>query len=220
MADPIASGTNCHFFPLFSGNTWDQNPLASSLRVIAASHDGEKTRGNFQKTMIDPAVLHQIWTEHVDRLLLIARSIGEPAEDAVQEAFVRLAVQPELPQDPVAWLVRVLRNQLLGWHREGTRRRRREQARAAEQSWLAESPMGMGDEWSSLEITHQLQQLHDADRQIIVMHLWGELTFQQIADILGRSRSTVHRQYQRALAELRSLCSPSANSPSSLAEKP
>lgn len=194
--------------------------MASSLRVIATSHDGEKTRGNFQKTMIEPAVLHQIWTEHVDRLLLIARSIGEPAEDAVQEAFVRLAVQSEVPKDPVAWLVRVLRNQLLAWHREGSRRRRREQARAAESSWLAESPTEMSEEWSSLEITRQLQRLQNEDRQIIVMHLWGELTFQQIADILGRSRSTVHRQYQRALAELRSLCSTPSNASSLLAEKP
>jgi len=30
----------------------------------------------------------EAWDQHADRLLLIARSIGEPAEDAVREAFV------------------------------------------------------------------------------------------------------------------------------------
>ena len=163
--------------------------------------------------MIDPTILHQLWTENVDRLLLVARSIGEPAEDAVQEAFVRLAVQPALPNDPVAWLVRVLRNQLLAWHREGTRRRRREQARVTERPWFTEETLPGSDELSSTEVARNLRQLEDDARQIIVMHLWGSLTFQPIAEILGSSRSTVHRQYQRALADLRTHCSPSREYP-------
>ena len=152
--------------------------------------------------MIEPALLQQLWTENIDRLLLVARSIGEPAEDAVQEAFVRLAVQHDLPDDPVAWLVRVMRNQLLAWHREGTRRRRREQVRAAEAPWFAEKA-SRSDEVDWSEVAEQLRRLEDEPRQVIVMHLWGGLTFQQIAEILGSSRSTIHRIYQKALAELR-----------------
>ena len=38
--------------------------------------------------MLDPDKLTEIWDQHADRLLLIARSIGGPAEDAMQEAFV------------------------------------------------------------------------------------------------------------------------------------
>jgi RNA polymerase sigma factor (sigma-70 family) len=155
--------------------------------------------------MIEPALLQQLWTENIDRLLLVARSIGEPAEDAVQEAFVRLAVQHDLPDDPVAWLVRVMRNQLLAWHREGTRRRRREQVRAAEAPWFTEKA-SRSDEVDWSEVAEQLRRLEDEPRQVIVMHLWGGLTFQQIAEILGSSRSTIHRIYQKALAELRARC--------------
>jgi RNA polymerase sigma factor (sigma-70 family) len=155
--------------------------------------------------MIEPAVLHQLWTEHVDRLLLVARSVGEPAEDAVQEAFIRLAEQPMLPADPVAWLVRVIRNQMLTWHRERTRRRRREQSRAADTSWL-DGRESEHDQLYAQEVAEQLRHLDAEPRQVIVMHLWGRLTFEQIAEILSSSRSTVHRQYHRGLAELRSRC--------------
>jgi RNA polymerase sigma factor (sigma-70 family) len=155
--------------------------------------------------MIDPATLHQLWTEHVDRLLLVARSIGEPAEDAVQEAFIRLAQQPVMPDDPVAWLIRVIRNQILAWHREGVRRRKREQARVADGSWFA-VPDTDHESWGAGELPRLLAQLQVESRQVIVMHLWGGLTFDQIATILSRSRSTVHRQYQRGLAELRARC--------------
>lgn len=149
--------------------------------------------------MIEPEILHRIWIEHVDRLLLVARSIGEPAEDAVQEAFVRLAAQEQLPDEPLAWLVRVTRNQILAWRREGTRRRRREHASAAERPWLVIPPADA----EAADAAWRLRELPGEQRQVIVMHLWGGLTFQQIGKILGSSRSSAHRQYQQGLDELR-----------------
>ncbi len=35
------------------------------------------------------------------------------------------------------------------------------------------------------------------------MHIWGEMTFEQIASITGKSRSTTHRCYVEGLSELR-----------------
>ena len=52
--------------------------------------------------MLDPETLTAVWDQHADRLLLVARSTGGPAEDAVQEAFVALATQTQLPDDPMA----------------------------------------------------------------------------------------------------------------------
>lgn len=86
--------------------------------------------------MIEATTLAELWDDHSDRLLLIARSIGGPAEDAVQEAFVALASQAIMPTDPMAWLVRVTRNRLLQWHRSGKRRRTRETAVGSKPSTL------------------------------------------------------------------------------------
>lgn len=163
-------------------------------------------------SVLDPQTLSRLWQQHVDRLLIVARSVGgngglgEPAEDAVQEAFLQLARQPRLPDDPLAWLVRVTRNQLLQWHRSGTRRTAREQTIAREQQaalWFETNAAGLDDSHDAAMVTEQLQQLPENVREVIVMHLWGELTFQQIAEIVGSSRSAVHRLYQQGLSQLR-----------------
>jgi RNA polymerase sigma-70 factor (ECF subfamily) len=48
-----------------------------------------------------------------------------------------------------------------------------------------------------------LQHLPLDQREVIVAHLWGELTFEQIADLIGTSSSTAHRWYIAGLTTLR-----------------
>ena len=44
-----------------------------------------------------------------------------------------------------------------------------------------------------------LRRLPDEDRQIVVLRIWGELGFAQIADIVQMSMTTVHKRYGAAL---------------------
>lgn len=151
--------------------------------------------------MVEAEILTELWDEYADRLLLIARSIGGPAEDAVQEAFVALAAQTELPRDPLAWLVRVTRNRLLQWHRRSLRRRKRESL-AGRQSWFAVDIVHVDQQLDSREVTSALLTLKSPEREVIVMHLWGEMTFDAIAEVIGGSRASAHRAFQRGLREL------------------
>jgi RNA polymerase sigma-70 factor (ECF subfamily) len=41
------------------------------------------------------------------------------------------------------------------------------------------------------------------EREVIVAHLWGGLTFEQIAAVAGCSSSTAHRRYAAGLSALR-----------------
>ncbi len=150
--------------------------------------------------MIAPEHLETIWQQHAGRLLLIARSIGEPAEDAVQEAFIRLAAQPQQPTDVVAWMVQVIRNQLRSWNRSRNRQRQRETAVSIVTPWFDEHTTNIDIN----ELTQRLQSLPGDQREIVVMHHWGGLTFEQIGQLMGKSRSTTHRQYQLGLDALRS----------------
>lgn len=152
--------------------------------------------------MIDPSDLTEIWDEHADRLLLIARSIGGPAEDAVQEAFVRLAAQSTLPDDTLAWLVQVTRNQLLQWQR-GRRRRRKRESRYGGSNWFEFPILNLDQKLDAREVTATLMSMSSPRREIIVMHLWGEMTFESIAEVLGLSRATAHREFVRGLESLR-----------------
>jgi RNA polymerase sigma factor (sigma-70 family) len=151
--------------------------------------------------VVPPEELSRLWHKHAARLMLIARAIGEPAEDAVQEAFVRLAQQSTLPREPLAWMVRVVRNQLLQWHRSGARRERRDGQAAAIKGWfeLADPSDGLAAE----ELTSELQSLPDTQREIVVLHLWGEMSFEQIAETVSLSRATTHRRYVEAIKTLR-----------------
>ena len=150
--------------------------------------------------MIEATTLAKLWDQHSDRLLLIARSIGGPAEDAVQEAFVALATQPHLPDDPLAWLVTVARNRLLEWQRAGQRRSSREAVVGTRWFGRATQPDHRLD---ATDVAETLQRLPSPDREVIVMHLWGEMSFETIAKVVGGSRSTAHRSFQRGLAELK-----------------
>ena len=154
------------------------------------------------KTVIDASTLTDLWRQHADRLLLVARSMGGPAEDAVQEAFVALASQRDLPADPMAWLVRVTRNRLLQWHRSQRRRRARESL-AAEANWFECESLTCQQRLEAREVASALQALPSPDREIIVMHIWGEMTFESIAGVVGGSRANAHRAFVRGLATLR-----------------
>ena len=157
--------------------------------------------------MIEATTLADLWEEHSDRLLLIARSIGGPAEDAVQEAFVALASQALLPGDPMAWLVRVTRNRLLQWHRSNKRRRARETA-VGSKPWFDCQSMSSQQRMDAAEVTAALQALPSPDREIIVMHLWGEMSFESIAAVVGGSRAKTHRAYGRGLQTLQQKFNP------------
>ena len=151
--------------------------------------------------MLDPDKLTEVWDQHADRLLLIARSIGGPAEDAVQEAFIALATQKQLPDDPMAWLVKVARHRLLQWRRSRLRRRARE-SRRTDVAWFDCDMTLVDQKIDAKEITAALQEIDSPDREIIVMHLWGGMTFDAIAKVVGGARAKAHRSFQRGIETL------------------
>lgn len=145
--------------------------------------------------------LSKAWDEHADRLLLIARSLGELGEDAAQEAFLALARQTAMPDQPLAWLIKVARNQVLQWQRSEQRRARHQVSRALNSTWLAAGPRQ--DHVDATEASEVLRGLPTELAEVVTMHLWGQLTFEQIAEVIGSSKSTVHRRYTEAIQLLR-----------------
>jgi RNA polymerase sigma-70 factor (ECF subfamily) len=50
-----------------------------------------------------------------------------------------------------------------------------------------------------------LQQLSEEQREVIVLRIWVEMTFAQIADTLGENQNTVAARHRTALARLKTL---------------
>jgi RNA polymerase sigma factor (sigma-70 family) len=151
--------------------------------------------------MMGPELLGRLLDEHAAALVLFARQWCAAPEDVVQEAFVKLAAQRPPPGRVVAWLYRVVRNGAISAGR-AERRRRRHEAEAAGRAidWFLPSE---GARLDAEAAAAALQGLPPEQRETVVAHLWGGLTFEQIGELTGVSSSTAHRRYLEALDVLR-----------------
>jgi RNA polymerase sigma-70 factor (ECF subfamily) len=154
-------------------------------------------------TPSDAQRLMRTVTERADALALYARQWldGAGADDAVQEALIALLTQPQPPQNVIAWMYRTVRNAAIDAARSAERRRRREQSVAlSRREWFVPQPEALLDAQAAEQSLRQLKAEH---REVVVMRIWGDLAFAEIADILELAVSTVHDRYKTALGQLR-----------------
>ena len=148
---------------------------------------------------MEPTVLGRLYRQHAPALCLYARQWVDSGEDLVQEAFVRLAQQIPPPENVLPWLYRVVRNEALSAHRSASRRRQRERRASAPEAWFAAAD----ERLDAGEATRRLAELPLELREVIIARLWGGLTFEEIARLVGCSLPTAHRRYQTGLIHLR-----------------
>ena len=137
---------------------------------------------------------------HAAPLVLYARQWCGTPEDVVQEAFLKLVRQKRPPADVVAWLYRVVRNGALDAAKIARRRRRRESVAARPGRWFVEPEV---DGLDARTAVAALERLVPEQREAIVAHHWGGLSFEQIAAVVGCSASTAFRRYTAGVEELR-----------------
>jgi RNA polymerase sigma factor (sigma-70 family) len=150
-----------------------------------------------------PELLGRLLDEHAAALILFARQWCSTPEDVVQEAFLQLARQAECPRDATAWLYRVVRNGAISAGRAESRRRRHEAAAAESRQWFVKESIEMALDGQAA--AEALKRLPLEQCEVIVAHVWGGLRFEQIAELVGSTSSTVHRRYQAGLLTLKHL---------------
>lgn len=152
------------------------------------------------------------WFElHGPKLLLCARqwtrSLAD-AEDVVQEAFVRFwRNQRKLGGEPLALVLTSIRRAAFDLGRRESRRVIREQrADAPDGSAGGAAPLFEtlpdGDD-RRRAIEAALGRLPDEQREVLMLKIWGELTFAQIAARFDLPLNTVASRYRYALTALR-----------------
>jgi RNA polymerase sigma factor (sigma-70 family) len=165
------------------------------------------------RNLISSQQLSDLIEQHADALVLFARQWCSDPDDAVQEALIELVRLDQFPRDPAAWLFTTTKRRAINQTRSNSRRRKRDFQSRGNDNRSRESAVNQAAEFwfqSDLEsreevekLQAQLQQLPPLDREIVVAHIWGALSFTQIAELVGRSASSVHRHYQGALEKLR-----------------
>lgn len=148
-----------------------------------------------------PRQLSALVDRHAARLVLYARQICSEPEDVVQEAFLELIEQPERPENLAAWLFRVVRNRALDRARTAARRRRKhDEILSGRAAWLTST---VDSQLDAETVTKLLGELAVDLREIITARIWGELSFEEIGELIGTSSSTAHRRYVEGLELLR-----------------
>jgi RNA polymerase sigma-70 factor, ECF subfamily len=152
-------------------------------------------------TRPNPAQIEALYHQHGQALLLFALAItGERsrAQDVVHQVFLRLLDRRGLLHalDPKAYLFASVRNAALN----DTKARRRDIAIENECAWF-EPPNR--DYIGELKVRRLLRALPDDQREVMVLHVWCDLTFAEVAEVLDISSNTAASRYRYALTKLR-----------------
>lgn len=137
-------------------------------------------------------------------LLLYACSLlgrRHAAEDVLHQVFMKLLEQRSLPEDPKPYLFRSIRNAALNVLQAQTR-----EADLAEIEPWFEVPQH--DKAAEAGLRKELLQLPMEQRQVLVLHIWGGLTFEEIGALLDISSNTAASRYRYGLEKLRTRMRP------------
>jgi RNA polymerase sigma-70 factor (ECF subfamily) len=171
----------------------------------------------------DPQAFEQVFALYRGPLYAyLARATGDrhEAEDLLQDVFVRLVENLDRYEESgrfEAWVFRIAANRVRDWAR---RRKRAERTASAAPGGrdddgdgplpgvldkVVETPpeerLVAGEQLRRLELA--MAELEAEERQVLVLRHYGDLSFREIADIMGSPLGTVLAKSHRALLKLR-----------------
>lgn len=142
----------------------------------------------------------RLYAEKAAQFLLYGRALGlshNEAEDVLQETFVALLKLSQSPDAPEHYAFRAVRNRALNYKRSLWRRLARE---VESMRWFERDSEESAAERAAMRC---LQNLPTEQREVIVLKIWSEYTFEQIGNLLDLSPNTVAGRYRYGLEKLR-----------------
>lgn len=141
-----------------------------------------------------------LFEEKAESLVIYGRSLGLThfeAEDVVQDTFRSLLQQSPPPLHPKAYLLAAYRNRALNYKRGLFRHITRE---LESKRWFEPHSNGTEDEEHAVM---ELTLLPQEQREVIVLKLWHQMTFKEIASHLDLSPNTVAARYRYGIQKIR-----------------
>lgn len=160
--------------------------------------------------LVDSDAQHQaataaLYQAQAAKLILYGRALGlshSEAEDVLHEVFTGLLRLAQWPEQPENYLVRAIRNRALNHRRSFLRRLARE---FESRRWFEREPEETAAERAALKC---LADLPPEQREVIVLKIWHERTFEEIGELLEISPNTAAGRYRYGLQKLRACLSP------------
>jgi RNA polymerase sigma-70 factor, ECF subfamily len=153
----------------------------------------------------DAKAFGRLVDRHSDRLFRIAMSMlnnnAADAEDVVQETFAGAyrGIKGFQGRSSVStWLTRILVTQV-----SQSRRQKNRAVRKTEPIGQVAVEGGISAAEKRMDLQAALDQLSDEHREVLVLREFEQMSYQEIADVLGVPRGTVESRLYRARAELK-----------------
>lgn len=139
------------------------------------------------------------WRAHAPAALKFATVLVGPsdAHDVASQAFLKVtrATGWEGLSKPESYLLRAVSREAIDHHRQRTRGQRRD--------LVAVPEIASHDTPTDPDVIRALRKLSVAQRSVVFLAYWHDMTEAAIAETLGISTGTVHRNLVRARARLR-----------------
>ena len=148
----------------------------------------------------EPSWCERLYEAKATELILYGRALGlshGEAEDVVQETFVALLHRPQPPAQPEHYCVRSFRNRALNFRRGLWRRLTRE---LESRRWFERGSDETPRERAAMRC---LAGLPVEQREVIVLKIWHQYTFEAVGELLELSPNTVAGRYRYGLQKLR-----------------
>jgi RNA polymerase sigma-70 factor (ECF subfamily) len=159
------------------------------------------------RNKLDPELIEELYDQHARVMLAYAASLlpdHQASEDVLHQVFMKLLQGgTHINGSPVPYLYRAIRNAAFNYRRD----RSREVGLDADHCWV-ESPRGL--ETAGLALDSALRELPAEQREVIVLHVWGQMTFEETAAALEISANTAASRYRYGLAKLKERLKPLA----------
>jgi RNA polymerase sigma-70 factor (ECF subfamily) len=152
-----------------------------------------------ERTKTDKERIRLLYEEHGRGLIAFACSVVKgfaAAEDVLHEVFRKILRGGVDPNDVTApYLYRAVRNESLNHIRNRSR------DAVLDDNWL-EAPADSNDE-TAMMLQSVLRSLPEEQREVIILRVWGQMSFDEAAATLNISPKTAASRYRYGLQKLR-----------------
>ena len=141
-----------------------------------------------------------LYETSASQILLYGRALGlshSESEDVLQETFIALMQKDAVPEEPLHYCLRSFRNKALNHKRSLWRRLTRE---LESHRWFERTNGESPQERAAMRC---LAKLPAEQREVIVLKIWNDYTFENIGELLELSPNTVAGRYRYGLQKLR-----------------
>lgn len=155
-------------------------------------------------------VLYDTYVQEVYRFLLSKTQRKEEAQDLVSETFIKAlnniaSFSPKRNTSFRAWLLTIANRSFI----DSTRKHRETSLENVEEPVAKDSPVqNIEQSLLSDALKKALATLNDTQRETIILRMWHDCSFQEIAEILGKSEASTKMLMKRGLLALKTIVPP------------